>query len=264
MRLTIADMQALARRRKGKCLSSTYLGAYGRLKWRCSEGHEWETTPNEIRRESWCPKCACEARRRYDLPYMQALTRRRGGRLLSRTYSGLQSKLRFLCRLGHKWDGSPRDLIYSGSWCPKCGANRRGAAKRLGIEAMRQVAQERGGRCVSQVYSRCSDKYRWRCKEKHEWEATGRDVLYSKSWCPTCGGSLPLAIGAMRALANSVKASVYPPSTRMHIHRCCGVVKTAISGGPSQISFNRADGAQPAESRSDLTHDGVTFRQCKF
>jgi len=202
MRLsTIADMQMLAKRRKGKCLSRVYRGAYGRLKWQCAAGHKWETTPNEIRRGTWCPTCACDARRKYDLKYMLRLVRKHGGNLLSKKYSGLTARLRLMCRAGHRWHASPRDLIYSGSWCPKCGAIRRGARKRLGIEVMRMIARQRDGQCLSRAYVRGTEKLRWRCKIGHEWEATPHDVVYSKSWCPTCGGSLPLTMEVMRALA---------------------------------------------------------------
>jgi hypothetical protein len=198
---TIGDMQTLAEQSRGQCLSREYRGAYGRLTWQCAVGHKWETTPNEIRRGTWCPTCARNARRKYDLTYMSKLIRKRGGRLLSKNYLGLRDKLHVLCRQGHAWKASPRDLIYSKSWCPQCGAIRRGAGKRLEIEAMRRVAREREGQCLSRTYTRNSEKLRWRCKEGHEWEATPRDVMHSKSWCPTCGGSLLLSIEAMRDIA---------------------------------------------------------------
>jgi len=213
-RLTIFDMQRLAHHSKGKCLSREYQGAYGRLRWRCSMGHKWQTTPNEIRRGTWCPTCAHNARRKYDLRYMRRLVRKRGGSLLSKKYSSIGSKLHFACQQGHTWKATPRDLIYSKSWCPQCGANRRGARNRLGIEAMRGVAREREGQCLSRTYTRSSEKLRWRCKEGHEWEATPHDVIHSKSWCPTCGGSLPLSIEAMRALAKKRLGECLSPSYR--------------------------------------------------
>jgi hypothetical protein len=199
--LTIVDMQVLAKRKSGKCLSSRYRAVYERLKWQCALGHQWLTTPNEIRRGTWCPTCAHMRQRRYDLKYMRRLVLKRGGRLLSKKYSGIESTLLLVCRQGHGWKANARDLIYSESWCPQCGANRRGARKRLGIEVMRRMAREREGQCLSRTYTRNSEKLRWRCKKGHEWEATPRDVIHSKSWCPTCGGSLPLSIEVMRALA---------------------------------------------------------------
>lgn len=194
-------MRALATARNGKCLSRTYRGTYERIRWQCGLGHRWTATPNSIRRGTWCPTCSRDSQRKYDLAYMRRLVRKRGGRLLRERYFGLETKLRLVCREGHKWTARARDLIYSGSWCPRCGANRRGALKRLGIAALRAVARQRGGKLLSQRYHRCSDVFRWKCKEGHEWEATGRDVLYAKSWCPFSGGSRRLTIQDMRSLA---------------------------------------------------------------
>jgi hypothetical protein len=197
----IADMRALAAAHNGECLSRRYLGTYERMRWQCALGHRWKATPNSIRRGTWCPRCSHDSQRKYDLAYMRRLVRKRGGSLLRERYFGLETKLRLVCPEGHEWTARPRDLIYSGSWCPRCGANRRGALKRLGIAALRAVVRRRRGKLLAQRYQRCSDSFRWKCKEGHEWEATGRDVLYAKSWCPFCGGSLRLTVEAMRALA---------------------------------------------------------------
>ena len=43
-KLTIEQMQALAKKRGGVCLSKRYDGTHTKLRWRCAEGHEWEMT----------------------------------------------------------------------------------------------------------------------------------------------------------------------------------------------------------------------------
>ncbi|WP_233866956.1 hypothetical protein [Paraburkholderia adhaesiva] len=57
MRGTLADMQALAASRGGRCLSGRYVNAWTHLLWQCSRGHEWKAVPYSIR-VSWCPQCA--------------------------------------------------------------------------------------------------------------------------------------------------------------------------------------------------------------
>jgi hypothetical protein len=54
-KLTIEDMYALAESRGGKCLSKEYAGVNKHLKWECQYGHQWEATPNSVKRGSWCP-----------------------------------------------------------------------------------------------------------------------------------------------------------------------------------------------------------------
>ncbi len=55
---TIEEMRSIAKERGGKCLSSTYVNAHRNLLWECTKGHQWEATPSNIKRGSWCPKCS--------------------------------------------------------------------------------------------------------------------------------------------------------------------------------------------------------------
>jgi hypothetical protein len=57
-KLTIVDMDKIAKKRGGKCLSDKYVNARTKLKWICKKGHIWEAVPDSIRRGSWCRKCS--------------------------------------------------------------------------------------------------------------------------------------------------------------------------------------------------------------
>lgn len=52
------DCKNIAKRKGGECLSNKYINARTNLYWRCSKGHIWQATPDNIKRGSWCPKCA--------------------------------------------------------------------------------------------------------------------------------------------------------------------------------------------------------------
>lgn len=55
---TIEDMQDLAKKYGGRCLSETYINSTTKLKWECKNGHVWESTTRGMRRiKFWCPKC---------------------------------------------------------------------------------------------------------------------------------------------------------------------------------------------------------------
>jgi len=56
-KVTIEEMQEIAKERKGKCLSSKYIDSKTKLKWKCEKGHTWETLPTIVKRGSWCPIC---------------------------------------------------------------------------------------------------------------------------------------------------------------------------------------------------------------
>jgi hypothetical protein len=58
--LGLEEMRALARERGGECLSTEYpRGRKKRIRWRCGEGHEWESAPAAVKHSGqWCPTCS--------------------------------------------------------------------------------------------------------------------------------------------------------------------------------------------------------------
>ncbi len=54
---TIEDMQLLATKRGGKCLSTKYCSAKSKLEWQCQDGHVWKATQDSLQHGSWCPYC---------------------------------------------------------------------------------------------------------------------------------------------------------------------------------------------------------------
>ena len=57
LKLTIQEMQELAKQKGGKCLSTEYIDGKTKLQFQCSEGHRWYATPGKIKFGRWCPRC---------------------------------------------------------------------------------------------------------------------------------------------------------------------------------------------------------------
>ena len=57
-RLDTKEMIRIAQERGGKCLSKEYINSKTKLKWECSEGHQWKALPTYIKSGSWCPECS--------------------------------------------------------------------------------------------------------------------------------------------------------------------------------------------------------------
>ncbi len=55
---TIEEMQAIAKLRGGRCLSTEYVANNQKLIWECIDKHRWEAIPNSIMNGTWCPICA--------------------------------------------------------------------------------------------------------------------------------------------------------------------------------------------------------------
>jgi len=84
LRGNIEQMQKLATKQEGNCLSTLYINTVSKLKWRCKEGHQWETTPANVKRGSWCPECVGVTP--LSIEEMQELAVKRGGMCLSKKY----------------------------------------------------------------------------------------------------------------------------------------------------------------------------------
>lgn len=197
----LAEIQALAKKRGGKCESTQYVNCLQRMIFVCKYGHRWETRPSNIRRGNWCPKCARGARRsgrsRVELSIedMQLKAEERGGVCLSQEYDSQRDYLQWRCGIGHEWEAQAGS-VYAGSWCPDCSGRRP-----LTLDEMQLSAESRGGRCVSKAYRGVRIKLTWECADGHRWRATPQSHR-SGSWCPRCLDTPPdLGIARVSALA---------------------------------------------------------------
>lgn len=193
-KISIAEWRKLARSLGGKCLSKQYTSKRDKLLWQCAKGHRWEAVPNQIKQGGWCPDCA--GSRKHTLADMGQLAAQRGGQCLSQKYVNNHSALKWRCAKGHVWKAEPR-LIGQGHWCPACHGTPKGT-----LQQMRELAQERGGRCASKTYLGSQGKLVWRCAVGHLWEATPATIKAGR-WCPHCAHKARLTIKEMRELAEA-------------------------------------------------------------
>ena len=181
-KITIKDMQNLAHTKGGQCLSEKYIDGRTKLKWRCLNGHVWDSTPHNAKRGEWCRKCHLEKvhnARRLTIEDMRKIANTRGGRCLSEAYLGICVRLRWRCKKGHVWETTPASVKY-GSWCPKCAGKSRGT-----IEEMKAIAKEHDGRCLSKGYVNSYTHLKWKCDVGHVWEAIPASVKQGR-WCRRC------------------------------------------------------------------------------
>ncbi len=118
-------------------------------------------------------------RKKVTLERVQEIASQRNGKY---SYNGekvdSQGRGKFQCEFGHVWIASILSVIYMNSWCPACSNSR----KKKTIDDMRQIANTRGGRCLSSEYINARTKLLWECKKGHRWSAK-----YSRRhWCPVC------------------------------------------------------------------------------
>src|SRR3989344_90201 len=180
-KLSIQDMQEIATRRGGRCLSSKYVNAHYKLSWICKEKHIGIAEPNNIIRGHWCPTCAGQTK--LTIQEMQKIAAKHGGYCLSKKYINAHTKLKWQCDKGHIWEAEPTGIKHGDVWCKICS----GLAP-LTIQKMHLIAAKKGGRCLSKKYINSKTKLRWRCANGHEWEAIPHHINRNH-WCPVCNTS---------------------------------------------------------------------------
>ena len=265
-KLTIKEMQELAKSRGGKCLSEKYIGNHNKLKWQCSKGHEWEAAPNHIKNSgTWCPECA--GNYRYTIEDMQKLAKSHGGYCLSEKYINNSTKLKWSCSVGHEWEAVPQSIKVQGTWCPVC-AN----MTKFSIKDMQELAKSRGGECLSKNYLGARENHKWRCNLKHEWEATPSNIKTKNSWCPKCSEATDERITRQfyEALFGKEFKKAYPSwllspkGNRMHLDGYNEALKLAFEHQGSQ-HYNYSQFFHKTKERflRIQQHDKLKGEQCK-
>ena len=89
----------------GKCLSDKYVSVYSKLLFQCKKGHQFETTPNTIRKGSWCSKC--NRGTKITIDDMHKLAKQFNCICLSKKYVLSKSPLKWECKKRvHRWTSS--------------------------------------------------------------------------------------------------------------------------------------------------------------
>ncbi|MFC1483195.1 hypothetical protein ACFL56_02930, partial [Candidatus Margulisiibacteriota bacterium] len=175
-KLTIEQMQRLAKARGGKFLSDKYIGSQIKHTWQCAEGHEFKMTLANIKQGHWCPNCI----KKRKIENMNKLAEIKGGKCLSTEYIDVKTKLKWQCAEDHKFEMKPSD-VKQGKWCPKCNNEK----KKLTIDEMHKLAEARGGKFLSEKYEGSLIKHKWQCAKGHEFEMRPNDVQQDH-WCQKC------------------------------------------------------------------------------
>lgn len=180
-RLSLDIATQVASRRGGECLSTHYVNTCNKLIWRCSEGHTWKASLNQVKDAgTWCPHCSRLANR-LDISVATTIASKWGGLCLSTTYHNSGAPLRWKCARGHEWIASLSYVKNRGRWCVECSHK-----TRLSIDVARTIAASHQGVCLSTHYVSIFTPMRWRCANGHLWDVALKNVRHAGAWCPRC------------------------------------------------------------------------------
>ena len=187
-RETMLDkLKSIARSKKGKCLSNTYLNKHSKIRFRCSEGHEFSSSANFLSYGHWCAACKKIKSNEGKLRILQAIAIKRGGKCLSLKFIRKDVKLEWECALGHRFTAKPHAIKNQGTWCPLCGNETIGRKQRkYSIEKLQRLAKKRKGKLLSDHYKNILVPIQWECAEGHRWFASIDSIVRRNSWCKKC------------------------------------------------------------------------------
>lgn len=97
------------------------------FKLECENGHLFDTDLGRIRNGNWCRHCSHienGASQRLTIEAIRATALEKKGRLVSKYYLNVKTKLLWQCEHGHLWAASANSVRETkkrkGSWCPVC------------------------------------------------------------------------------------------------------------------------------------------------
>jgi hypothetical protein len=180
------ELKSLAQGLGGDCLSTIFNGSDKKHLFLCGKGHKWEALASNVKLGTWCPICKPDrigdSNRKHTVQSMNALAAKKGGKFTSTDFKSVNNKYEWECSRGHRWLACPTDVT-KGSWCESCTTIER--QEKL-LKEFQQLAQSRGGACLSKEYIDSYTKLKFCCSEGHEWLARPGNVKNSKAWCPQC------------------------------------------------------------------------------
>jgi len=186
IRNTIFDIVEFAKLKGGELLSKSYINNKEKLFWKCKCGNMWHASWVGVRySNSWCPVCSKEKRnnklKKYNTDDIRNHISHKEGILLSDKYVNYDNKLDIICKNGHKFKITARQ-IEAGNWCNECGKNK------FTINNILNSININGGELLSLISDiiNSHSNITIKCSNNHIWKTRAYNIIYNKTWCPYC------------------------------------------------------------------------------
>jgi hypothetical protein len=139
--VNLKTLQAISIEKGGRCLALAYNKAHEKLEFECTLGHRWMASATSIKSGTWCQKChniyIGAEENGITVEFLDTIAKRKGGKLISTTYTNSGSPIEWECANGHRWFAK-YDHIKKDSWCPVCSAGLSENIARLILEHITQ------------------------------------------------------------------------------------------------------------------------------
>jgi hypothetical protein len=117
---------------------------------------------------------------RYTIVDLQKFAKEKGGDCLSEEYLTNETLYTWKCQNGHTFTKVWVAVKTRNAWCLEC-------KNFNGIDSLRKFAEEKGGKCLSTIYTRGDAKYDFECSKGHRFSCSWNSLKFDrKDWCSEC------------------------------------------------------------------------------
>jgi hypothetical protein len=181
---------AIADQADGWDPSTIGFGSGKKMKWKCKQGHTWESRVNNRAgdRDIGCPYCSGNQVwvGFNDLQTTHPeLAKEAGGWDPKTITAGHNSKKSWVCNLGHTWKAMVSSRAFGHHGCPYCSGNLAWAGFNDLLTSDPELASEAFGWDPSTVTVSSNKKVKWKCIEGHTWTTSVAHRTVGRG-CPTC------------------------------------------------------------------------------
>jgi hypothetical protein len=164
-KITISDMQLLAKKYKGECLSNKYLGQNVPLTWKCKDPSHppFKATPAAVKNGTFCLLDTKKAR--ITIEDMIIHAKKHGGKCVTEKLDKKgQTIVEFECAIYPEHPHFFKKATYIKNdpnlWCPQ---DEGGKIQKYDIQYVKEITKRNGCECLSDKYINTYTLMKWRC-----------------------------------------------------------------------------------------------------
>lgn len=182
-KLTKEEVNAeLAAQGRGIILIGEYTNTATKTLFKGACGHEWEATPNHIKKGRGCPYCAGQRQTKETVNLSLAPRQLK----MIGEFKGMKTKTLFVNALcGHEWEARPQSIV-GGGGCPYCA----GQAGITTVSVNKELAKK--GIILLGEYKSMNTKTQFKGECGHVWSTRLNNIRNQGQGCPHCAGNAPL------------------------------------------------------------------------
>jgi hypothetical protein len=118
-KLTLNEIQLLAKEHGGELLSKTYKGNHLKLEWKCKDGHVFSMRVKNVKKGEWCTICSGRYIK-FTPKELNEIANKKNGKCLTTKKLNIGEKALWECANGHQWKAVVYNVVKNNSWCPTC------------------------------------------------------------------------------------------------------------------------------------------------